>query len=63
STRVANGGCQWRFVVAYRDGRKLIVTGEGAGVGLKGGLLHTVQVGGKCVQGGVCEAGDEKGGG
>ncbi len=36
-TPVTNGCCQWRFVVSFRVGLKLIVTGQGAAVGLNGG--------------------------
>ncbi|MDS0121167.1 hypothetical protein QYE87_24390, partial [Enterobacter hormaechei subsp. steigerwaltii] len=32
----------WRFVVSFRVGLKVIVTGTGVVVGLNGGFVHTV---------------------
>ncbi len=37
----------------------MIVTGEGAAVGLNGGFVHTVQLGAHCLPGTECQAGIE----
>ncbi len=37
----------------------MIVTGEGAAVGLNGGFVHTVQLGANCLPGTECQAWNE----
>ena len=44
------------FVVSFRVGLKLIVTGMGVVVGLNGGVVHTVQLGANCLPGTECQA-------
>ena len=44
-------------------GVKMIVRGEGGGVGVKGGLVDRVELGGKCVGGSECEGWNEIKGG
>ncbi|GAB0551553.1 hypothetical protein KU15F71_45370 [Escherichia coli] len=56
---LTNGCCQWRFVVSFRVGLKLIVTGKDAAVGLNGGFVHTVQLGANCLPGTECQAWNE----
>ena len=59
SKSVTSGYRQWRFVVSFRVGLKLIVTGTGVVVGLNGGFVHTVQLGANCLPGTECQAWNE----
>ncbi len=54
-----SGYRQWRFVVPFRVGLKLIVTGKSVVVGLNGGFVHTVQLGANCLPGTECQAWNE----
>lgn len=56
---LTNGYRHWRFVVPFRVGLKLIVTGTGVVVGLNGGFVHTVQLGANCLPGTECQAWNE----
>ncbi len=48
------------FVVSFRVGLKLIVTGTGVVVGLNGGFVHTVHPGANCLPGTEFQAWNEK---
>jgi hypothetical protein len=53
-------GCRhWRFVVSFRVGLKMIVTGTTRSSRTERGFVHTVQLGANCLPGTECQAWNE----